>query len=112
MRFHSLKEWLEVFPKDLNISVEVRTYGQLSCMTGLQRLRVPIDNKDEKRLEAKVYNIEYIPGYKIIFDTDYVRYYKDEKDDIITHLWEKLYYTNTNAERMEEIFEKRKSNMF
>ena len=107
MGYHSLKEWLDVFPKDLNIPVEVKTYGQLSCVTGLQRLRTPDDEGDEKRLESKVYNIEYIPEYKIVFDTDFVRYYKDEKDDIITDLWEKLYCTDENAERMEKIFKYR-----
>lgn len=107
MTYHSLKEWLEVFPKDLSISVVVKTYGQLSCVTGLQRLRTPDDEGDEKRLESKVYNIEYIPDSKIIFDTDYVRYYKDEKDDIITDLWRKLYCTDENAERMEKIFKYR-----
>lgn len=107
MKYHSLKEWLDVFPKDLNIPVEVKTYGQLSCVTGLQRLRTPDDEGDEMRLESKVYNIEYIPEYKIVFDTDYVRYYKDEKDDIITDLWEKLYCTDENAERMEKIFKYR-----
>lgn len=107
MGYHSLKEWLEVFPKDLNISAVVKTYGQLSCVTGLQRLRNPDDEGDEKRLESKVYNIEYIPGYEIVFDTDFVRYYKDEKDDIITDLWEKLYCTDENSERMEKIFKYR-----
>lgn len=109
MGYHSLREWLEVFPKDLSISAVVKTYGQLSCVTGLQRLRTPDDEGDEKRLEAKVYNIEYIPDCKIVFDTDYVRYYKDEKDDIITDLWEKLYCTDKNAERMEKIFKYRSS---
>lgn len=103
--FHKLSEWLDVLPKTLTVSVEIRTYGQLLCLTGYQRLLTPMDKSDEENLNARVYLVKFSPwSDKIIFDTDAVRYFKDEKDGTITDLWEKLYKTETNETKLEELF--------
>ena len=103
-KFHTLKEWICVLPR-IRKNIDIKTYGQRFSSNGYENFCNHIDEEDPKLLNSLVYNIEIKWGGIVVIDTDYIRYYRDSKDDIIANLWEKLYYNDNNAKRMEKLFE-------
>lgn len=103
-KFHTLKEWICVLPR-IRKNIDIKTYGQRFSSNGYENFCNHIDKEDPKLLDSLVYNIEIKWGGTVVIDTDYIRYYRDSKDDIIANLWEKLYYNDNNAKRMEKLFE-------
>ena len=103
-KFHTLKEWICVLPR-IRKNIDIKTYGQRFSSNGYENFCNHIDEEDPKLLTSLVYNIEIKWGGTVFIDTDYIRYYRDSKDDIIANLWEKLYYNDNNAKRMEKLFE-------
>lgn len=99
--FKTLSEWLKIFPPktDIDIKIFKRTYSWWSQ----ERL---LESLPPEMLKSYVCNVEEDFGCDVCLD---VACYElepcnDEKDEIITDLWEQLYVTAENADRMNRIF--------
>ena len=104
-KFHTLKEWICVLPR-IRKYIDIKTYGQWFSSNGYENFCNNIDEEDPKLLDSLVYNIEMNKWRDtVVIDVEYIRFYKDSKDDIIASLWEKLYYNDNNSKRMEKLFE-------
>lgn len=103
--FKTLSEWLKIFPPrtDINIKIFKRTYSWWTQ----ERL---LESLPPEMLKSYVCNLEENFGCDVCLD---VACYEleprnDEKDEVITDLWEQLYLTTENSKRMERIFEEYK----
>lgn len=104
--FKTLREWLDIFPPqtDINVKIFRRTYSWWSQERLLKSLPAEM-------LKSYVCNLEEDFGCDVCLD---VACYEleprnDEKDEIITDLWERLYLTAENADRINRIFEEYKA---
>lgn len=105
--FHTLEEWIPYLKNIKCKRFRINTYGNYWNDGAFENFIVTFDEQDEKLKKSNVYNIEILPYRNtMVIDVDYIRFYKDSKDDVIANLWEKLYYNNTNADRMEELFKR------
>lgn len=108
--FHTLEEWIPYLKNIKCKRFRINTYGNYWNDGTFENFIVTFceENRvDEELKKSNVYNIEILPYRNtMVIDVDYIRFYKDSKDDIIADLWEKLYCNNTNADRMEELFKR------
>lgn len=100
--FKTLKEWLELFPPQTDITIKI--FGQTFDRWNQERL---LDALSSALLKSYVCNVDDDFGLDLCLD---VACYElepcnDEKDEIITDLWEQLYVNVENAYRMNRIFE-------
>lgn len=99
--FKTLSEWLKIFPPRTDITIKI--FGQTRFWRNQERL---LENLPPAVLRSYVCNLEDDFGCDLCLD---VACYEleprnDEKDEIITDLWEQLYITAENADRMNRIF--------
>lgn len=105
--FKTLREWLEIFPPKTDI--KIKNFGQIfNWRHNKERL---LEILQPEMLNSYVCNVDDDFGLDLCLD---VACYEleprnDEKDEIITDLWEKLYLTAENADRMNRIFEEYKA---
>lgn len=103
MKFRKLKEWIDILPKD--IYVHLSTYGKWYKTCDLIVLLRDNDISEEE-MNSDVCNVEftYYGRKAVTIDMTYIRYHKSLKDITIRDLWEKLYLTDENAKRMEDLY--------
>lgn len=99
--FKTLSEWLKIFPPRTDITIKI--FGQFYSQWYQERL---LESLPPELLKSYVCNLEDDVGCDLCLD---VACYElepcnDEKDEIITDLWERLYVTAENADRMNRIF--------
>lgn len=104
--FKTLREWLELFPPQTDITI--KNFGQTYSWWSQERL---LESLPAEMLKSYVCDLEEDFGCDVCLD---VACYEleprnDEKDEIITDLWEQLYLTAENADRMNRIFEEYKA---
>lgn len=103
MKFRKLKEWIEILPK--NIYVFLSTYGEWYKTSDLIVL---LRNNDisEEEMNSDVCNVKftYYGEKAVIIDLAYAKYYKGSENSEKRDLWEKLYLTDENAKRMEDLY--------
>ena len=104
--FKNLSEWLKIFPPRTDITI--KTFGQ-TYYWGEQNFL--LETLPPALLKSYVCNVDDDFGLDLCLD---VACYEleprnDEKDEIITDLWEQLYLTAENADRMNRIFEEYKA---
>lgn len=99
--FKTLREWLEIFPESTDITIKI--FGQNYSWWYQAPL---LETLSQELLKSYVCNVEEDFGLDLCLDV--ACYEKeprnDEKDEIITDLWERLYVTAENADRMNRIF--------
>lgn len=105
--FKTLSEWLKIFPPRTEITI--RVFGQIYSQWTQEYL---LESLPSEVLESYVCNFEDDYGLDVCLD---VACYEleprnDEKDEIITDLWEQLYLTTDNSRRMNRIFEEFEQN--
>lgn len=104
--FKTLSEWLKIFPPRTDITIKI--FGQTYFWRNQERL---LESLPPEVLKSYVCNLkdDFVDGLRL----DVACYEKepcnDEKDEIITDLWEQLYVTVENADRMNRIFEEYKA---
>jgi hypothetical protein len=104
--FKTLSEWLKIFPPRTDITIKI--FGQTCFWRNQERL---LESLPPELLKSYVCNLGDDFGYDVCLD---VACYElepcnDEKDEIITDLWEQLYLTADNSKRMGRIFEEYKA---
>lgn len=105
--FKTLSEWLKIFPAGTDITIKI--FGQVyPCWNSCQEHL--LESLPPAVLRSYVCNLEDDFGCDLCLD---VACYEleprnDEKDEIITDLWEQLYLTADNSKRMGRIFEEYK----
>ena len=106
-KFNTLAEWIPLLAKTIKCKkFKIYTYGNYWNDGSFENFIKTFDEEDEKLKKSNVYNVEVRPYINlVIIDVDYIRFYKDSKDDIIAHLWEKLYDNDSNSKRMKKLFE-------
>lgn len=99
--FKTLREWLEIFPKGTDITIKI--FGQDRYWWSQERL---LESLPPEVLKSYVCNLEEDFGCDLCLDVACYEQepFNDEKDEIITDLWEQLYVTAENADRMNRIF--------
>lgn len=103
--FKTLKEWLELFPERTDI--KIKNFGQTFNWWHKERL---LEILHPEMLNSYVCNLEddFCDGLLLEAACYELEPFNDEKDEIITDLWEQLYVTVENADRMNRIFEEYK----
>ena len=105
--FHTLEEWIPYLKNIKCKKYRINTYGNYWNDGSFKRFIETFDEEDEELKKSNVCNIEvHSFSDTIVIDVDYIRFYKDSKDDTIANLWGKLYWNNANADRMEELFKR------
>ena len=106
--FHTLEDWIPLLAKTIKCKkFRVNTYGNYWNDGSFENFIKKFDEEDEKLKKSNVCNIEVLSFIDtVVIDVDYIRFYKDSKDDTIANLWEKLYWNNANADRMENLFKR------
>ena len=105
--FHTLAEWVPFLKTIKCKKFRINTYGNYWNDGSFENFIKKFDEEDEKLKKSNVCNIEVLSFIDtVVIDVDYIRFYKDSKDDTIANLWEKLYWNNANADRMENLFKR------
>lgn len=100
--FKTLSEWLEIFPPRTDITIKI--FGQTRFWRYQELL---LETLPPAVLRSYVCNLEdgFVDGLRLDVACYELEPFNDEKDEIITDLWEKLYLNADNAERMKLVFD-------
>lgn len=104
--FKTLREWLDLFPPQTDITI--KNFGQTFFWHSKEHL---LKTLQPEMLKSCVCNLEddFCDGLRLEVACYELEPFNDEKDEIITDLWERLYLTADNAERMKLIYDEYKA---